>query len=172
LFKGLVIAVLLLLFVVSLIPQALAQGAASGESIGAFERGQAPVTPATKTPGLSTPRVSYWALAGLGRDPQALGKQPPAVTDAGMPYNPFSMYGPYGIYDQYGMYGPYGMYGQSGPGYGSGYGFNGFGLHDEWELVKVYNEENAQAAAAQAQAATPTSTGSTGKTGGAAAPAK
>jgi hypothetical protein len=167
LFKGLVITVLLLLFTVSLIPQALAQGAASGESIGAFERGQAPATPATKVPGTSPGRVSYWALAGLGRDPQALGKQPPAALDGGMPYNPFSAYGPYGIFDQYGMYGPYGMYGQSGPGYGSGYGFNGFGLHDEYELVKVHNEESAQAAAVQAKAA-----GSAGRAGGAPAPAK
>jgi hypothetical protein len=145
--KLLVITVLLSLFAVSLIPPAFAQGAASGESIGAFQRGQAPVTPATKVPGIDTPRVSYWALAGLGRDPQALGTQPPAMLDAGMPYNPFSMYGPYGIYDQYGMYGPYGMFGPSGPGYGSGYGFNGFGLHDEWELVKVHNREVAQASA-------------------------
>lgn len=147
--KFLVITVLLLLFAVSLIPQALAQGAASGESIAAFARGQAPVTPATKVPGLSTPRVGYWALAGLGRDPLALGNLPPSMLPAGMPFNPFSMYGPYGIYDQYGMYGPYGMYGQSGPGYGSGYGFNGFGLHDEWELVKIYNEQKAAQAAAE-----------------------
>ena len=134
---------MLLLFVLSLIPQVFAQGAASGESIAAFQRGQAPVTPGTKVPGLSTPRVSYWALAGLGRDPLALGTLPPAVLDGGMPYNPFSVYGPYGLFDQYGMYGTYGMYGPSGPGYGSGFGFNGFGLHDEWELVKVYNEQNA-----------------------------
>jgi hypothetical protein len=147
--KLLVITVLLLLFAVSLTPLAFAQGAASGESIAAFERGQAPVTPATKVPGLSTQRVGYWALAGLGRDPFALGSLPPAMLPGGMPYNPFSMYGPYGIYDQYGMYGPYGMYGSSGPGYGSGFGFNGFGLHDEYELVKVYNEQNAARAAAE-----------------------
>jgi hypothetical protein len=151
---------MLSLFALSLVPPALAQGAASGESIGAFARGQAPVVPATKVPGLDTPRVGYWALAGLGRDPMALGKEPPAMLDAGMPYNPFSIYGPYGIYDQYGMYGPYGMYGQGGPGYGSGYGFNGFGLHDEYELVKVHNEELAQLAAAQAQATTPQGAGS------------
>lgn len=159
--KLLIIAVLSLLFAVSLVPPALAQGAASGESIGAFQRGQAPVTPATKVPGLSTPRVGYWSLAGLGRDPQALGQQPPAMIPAGMPYNPFSMYGPYGIFDQYGMYGPYGMYGSGGPGYGSGYGFNGFGLHDEWELVKVYNQEQAaqNAAAANAQSAATSKSG-------------
>lgn len=169
--KLITITVLLLVLAVSLVPPALAQGAASGASIAAFERGQAPVTPATKVPGLSTPRVSYWALAGLGRDPLALGKQPPAMLDGGMPYNPFCAFGPYGIFDQYGIYGPYGMYGSGGPGYGSGYGFNGFGLHDEWELVKVYNEQNAARAATEVGAAGPRSGGNATKPANQTAPA-
>ena len=143
LFKKLTVVTLLLLFVLASVPPAHAQGAASGASISTFLHGQAPVVPGTKVPGLSTPRVSYWALAGLGRDPLALGEVPPAVTPAGIPFNPFCAYGPYGLFDQYGMYGPYGMFGPGGPGYGSGYGFNGFGLHDEYELVKVYNEAKA-----------------------------
>jgi hypothetical protein len=153
--KLLIIAVLLLLLAVAQAPQALAQGAASGESIGAFERGQAPATPSTKQPGMGPPRLSYWALAGMGLDPLSTGKQPPAMVDAGMPYNPVCAYGPYGLFDQYGMYGPYGMFGAGGPGYGSGYGFNGFGLHDEFGLVKVYYREQAQLARAQAKAASP-----------------
>ncbi len=146
--RKLAIIALLSLFVLASAPPAHAQGAASGESISAFERGQAPVVPATKVPGISTPRVSYWALAGLGRDPLALGQVPPAVTPAGIPFNPFCAYGPYGLFDQYGMYGPYGMFGSGGPGFGSGYGFNGFGLHDEYQLVKVYNEANVARGAA------------------------
>ncbi len=52
----------------------------------------------------------------------------------------YSMYGPYGIYDQYGLFGPWGLFGPSGPGYGSGLGFNGFGMHDPLELVKLHKQ--------------------------------
>jgi len=134
-----------LIFTLSLVPQASAQGAASGESIGAFERGQAPATPGTRVPGLAGGRLGYWELAGLGNAPGP-GVLPP-VPDGGMPYNPFSVYGPYGLFDQYSIYGPYGMYGAAGPGYGSGLGFNGFGMNDPWTLVKQYNEEKVLQAA-------------------------
>jgi hypothetical protein len=136
---------MLLLFVLSIVQPAFAQGAASGESIGAFQRGQAPATPGTQLPGITGGRLSYWELAGLG-DAPAPGKLPPTL-NGGMPNNPFSVFGPYGIYGQYGVYGPYGMYGPAGPGYGSGLGFSGFGMHDPWLLVKQHELEQAQAVA-------------------------
>jgi hypothetical protein len=127
---------MLLIFVISLVPQASAQGAASGESQQAFVEGRAPATPGTAIPGVSGGRLSYWELAGMGRG------APSGPIDSTV-YNPFSFFGPYGIHGQYSIYGPYGMYGPGGPGYGSGLGFNGFGMNDPWTLVKQHNQEMA-----------------------------
>jgi hypothetical protein len=140
-FRKLVIIGILLLFALSMAGHAFAQGAASGESQAAFEQGRAPAVPATRLPGLSSGPLSYATLAGMGK-----GEVSGGYADA-MVYNPFSAYGPYGIYGQYGVYGPYGMYGPGGPGYGSGLGFNGFGMNDPWALVKIYNEEQARSGA-------------------------
>lgn len=107
------IAAAALLFLISPAGPAFAQGAASGESITAYAEGTAPLTPGTVTPGLS-----YADLAGT-----VSGAVP------GRAYNAYGAYGPYG---QYAMYGPYGTYGPPGPGFGSGPGFNGFGMHDPW----------------------------------------
>jgi hypothetical protein len=39
------------------------------------------------------------------------------------------------------------MYGPGGPGYGSGLGFNGFGMNDPWMLFEQYKQEQAIQAA-------------------------
>lgn len=139
--KKLAITGIVLLIALSLTGQAFAQGAASGESQQAFAEGRAPVTPGTAIPGVSGGRLGYWELAGLG-------KSVAAGPVSGQVYNPFCAFGPYGIHGQYSIYGPYGMYGPGGPGYGSGLGFNGFGMNDPWTLVKQNNEEKAARQAA------------------------
>ncbi|OPY27175.1 MAG: hypothetical protein A4E28_02118 [Methanocella sp. PtaU1.Bin125] len=134
--KKLAITGVILLIVISLACQSFAQGAATGPL---------PATPGTALPGIAVDRLSYWELAGLG-------KKVSAVPVGGELFNPYSIFGPYGIHGQYSIYGPYGMYGPGGPGYGSGLGFNGFGMNDPWMLYKQYLEGKAQLAAAQAKA--------------------
>lgn len=155
--KKLAIAGMVFLIVQSLTGQALSQGSASGVSQQAFSTGGVPFTPGTPIPGIPADRLSYWALAGMGKSVPSGPVEIPV-------YNPFCAFGPYGIHGQYSIYGPYGMYGPGGPGYGSGLGFNGFGMNDPWILLKQYNEEIAsQTASGPAKAPAPKSTGEVSK---------
>lgn len=138
--KKVTITGIVLLIVISLTGQALAQVAASAPLVGS-----APYAPGPDT---SVGRLGYWELASLGKS------IPSGPVDIPV-NNPFCAFGPYGIHGQYSIYGPYGMYGAAGPGYGSGLGFNGFGMNDPWTLVKQYNEEMAQASAGPAKAPAP-----------------
>jgi hypothetical protein len=64
------------------------------------------------------------------------------------------------------------MYGPGGPGYGSGLGFNGFGMNDPWTLYKQYYEEKALAAADPAKAPAPKGAGDVNKSTNATVQAK
>jgi hypothetical protein len=128
----------------------------------AFAQVLAPGLPGTPTGG----RLGYWELASLGKIPSSGPVDVPV-------YNPYCAFGPYGIHGQYSIYGPYGMYGPGGPGYGSGLGFNGFGMHDPWTLFKDYNVEKAiQAASGSEKAPAPKAAGGVNKSTNAAVPAK
>ena len=113
-----------------------ARGAVSDKSKQAPAKGPTGAAAAPAVPAVSSDRLSYWTLAGLG-------KSVPAGLIEGPIYNPYSIFGPFGIHGQYSIYGPYGMYGSGGPGYGSGLGFNGFGMNDPWMLYKQYMDGKA-----------------------------